>query len=73
MTEETVNAERLIRIDEVCQRVGLGKSTVYVMMRDGRFPKPYKISFGAVRWSEEEIAAWIADVKDLPEGQCWKT
>ena len=31
---------RLIRLPEVQHRVGLGRSTIYRWMAEGRFPKP---------------------------------
>jgi prophage regulatory protein len=42
---------------------------IYAMIKDGRFPRPYKISPFAARWSEQELIAWIADVKDGFEGK----
>ena len=69
MAEASGPPERLIKLDEVCRRVGLGKSMIYEMIREGRFPRPYKISPFASRWSEHEIVAWIADVKDGFEGK----
>ena len=55
--------ERLIKLEEVRQLVGLGKTTIYQMIADERFPAPYRVTPGAVRWSEHEIRVWIADVK----------
>lgn len=69
MVEDDPRPERLIRLDEVCRRVGLGKSMIYKMIQEGRFPRPYKISPFASRWSENEIVAWITDVKDGFEGK----
>lgn len=61
--------ERLIKLEEVCRRVGLGKTMIYAMIKDGKFPRPYKISPFASRWSEREVVAWIDDVKDGFEGK----
>lgn len=69
MAEASEQPERLIKLDEVCRRVGLGKSMIYEMIKNGRFPRPYKISPFASRWSEIEIVEWIADVKDGFEGK----
>jgi prophage regulatory protein len=55
--------DRLIRLSEVKQRVGLGKTKIYGMIAEGRFPKPYKISSAAARWSAREIDAWIANIR----------
>ncbi|WP_302184788.1 helix-turn-helix transcriptional regulator [Salmonella enterica] len=51
------------------RRVGLGKSMIYRLISERRFPPPYKISPFASRWSEREIVSWIADVKDGFEGK----
>lgn len=58
------DGERLIRLSEVKQRVGLGKTLIYEMISEGRFPKPYKVTPAAARWSEREIDAWIAAVTE---------
>jgi len=64
MTESTEEScDRLLRLLEVRRRVGLGKTMIYELIADGRFPKPYKITPAAVRWSEREIEAWIDRVK----------
>lgn len=57
------SSDRLLRLPEVRQRVGLGKTMIYELIADGRFPKPYKITPAAARWSEQEIEAWIDSVK----------
>lgn len=69
MAEVSERPERLIKLEEVCRRVGLGKSMIYVMIKDGRFPPPYKLSPFASRWSEQEVVTWIAEVKDGFEGK----
>ncbi|MEJ5979102.1 AlpA family phage regulatory protein [Novosphingobium sp. PS1R-30] len=61
--------ERFLRLKEVCHRVGLGKSMIYEMIGEKRFPKPYLISPSAARWSEQEVVAWIDEVKDGFEGK----
>ncbi|WP_394438960.1 helix-turn-helix transcriptional regulator [Sphingobium naphthae] len=57
------SSDRLLRLPEVRQRVGLGKTMIYELIADGRFPKPYKITPAAARWSEREIEFWIDSVK----------
>jgi prophage regulatory protein len=52
---------RLIRLPEVQHRVGLGRSTIYRWMAEGRFPKPVQLGGYAVAWAEEEIETWISD------------
>ena len=61
--------ERFLKIEEVKRRVGLGKSMIYRLIQEGKFPAPYKLSPSASRWSDREIIAWIDDVKDGFEGK----
>lgn len=51
---------RLIRLPEVQHRVGLGRSTIYRWMAEGKFPKPVQLGGYAVAWAEEDVNAWIS-------------
>jgi prophage regulatory protein len=66
---DAVAPERFLKLDEVKRRAGLGKSMIYRLIQEGRFPAPYKLSLGASRWSERELVAWIDEVKDGFEGK----
>ncbi len=57
---ETKRSTRLIRIKEVQHRVGLGRSTIYRWMAEGKFPKPVQLGGYAVAWAEDDIESWIA-------------
>lgn len=52
---------RLIRLPEVQHRVGLGRSTIYRWMAEGKFPKPVQLGGYLVAWAEEEVESWITD------------
>jgi prophage regulatory protein len=54
----TSNGERMIPLMAVMQRVGLGRTTIYKMIRDRSFPAPVKIGPRASRWIETEVATW---------------
>ncbi|WP_083277015.1 helix-turn-helix transcriptional regulator [Sphingobium phenoxybenzoativorans] len=54
--------DRLLRLPEVMQRVGLKRSAIYKMMRDGRFPHSRSLSPRCAVWIESEIDAWIASI-----------
>ena len=51
--------DRLLRRTEVEVRTGLSRTSIYRLMREGRFPEPLKIGSKAVRWPESEIADWL--------------
>lgn len=52
------NDDRLLRLDEVKDIVGLGKTMIYRLEREGRFPQRFKPGGCASRWSEQEVIAW---------------
>ena len=61
--------DRFLKLDEVKRRVGLGKSMIYRLIQERKFPPPYKLSAFASRWSNREVSAWIDKVKDGFEGK----
>lgn len=50
---------RLVRLDEVIDRIGLGKTAIYGRIREKVFPAPVPLGGGSVAWVESEIDAWI--------------
>jgi prophage regulatory protein len=49
----------LLRIGSVATHLGLSRSQVWRMVKEGRFPKPRRLSTRAVAWLEPEVSAWI--------------
>lgn len=50
----------LIDVKEVVRRVGLGRTTVDKLIREGKFPPRVKIGF-LTRWSAAAVDAWIQE------------
>jgi prophage regulatory protein len=50
---------RYIRFKELRQRVPLGRTTIWRMMRDGQFPRSRRIGKAAMAWLEDEVEGWI--------------
>jgi len=50
---------RLLRLPAVLALTGLGRDTVYKLIRDGRFPSQRRITARASAWREDEVVAWI--------------
>lgn len=42
---------------------GLAKSTVWKWVKEGKLPKPKKLSPRVSVWKESDIMAWIAEVE----------
>lgn len=53
--------ERLCRLPEVEALTGCKKSTIYLMLRQGRFPKPVRLSARMVAWPESAVVAWVRE------------
>ncbi len=58
--QKTQNA-RLIRRKEVQDKTGLGASSIYAMMKTGKFPKCLNLSERRVAWLESDIDNWITE------------
>lgn len=52
---------RLIRRKEVQAATGLGASSIYALVAQGKFPAPLNLSERRVAWVEAEVHAWIAE------------
>jgi prophage regulatory protein len=51
---------RMLRLPQVIEATGLGKTTIYALQADADFPMCVKITAHSVAWVEEEVQAWIA-------------
>ena len=52
-------SDRIVRTPEACQLSGLSRSTLLRLVRDGRFPKPVRLSPNAVGWRLSDLAQWL--------------
>lgn len=50
---------RLLRINEVVQRVGIARSTIWLWVKTGKFPKGKKLSSKVTVWQSQEIDSFI--------------
>lgn len=59
MSTESSAKGALLRRNQVEQRTGLARSTVYKLIATGDFPPPIKLTRKAVAWPEAAIDAWV--------------
>ncbi|MBY3790546.1 AlpA family transcriptional regulator [Photobacterium carnosum] len=52
---------RFIHLKEVMHVTGLGRSSIYNYMAEGRFPKTVSLGGRAVAWVESEIIDWMLE------------
>ena len=50
---------KILRLPEVIEVRGLGRSTIYAKVAQGQFPKPIKLGDRATGWLDTEIYDWI--------------
>jgi len=51
--------ERILRIDEVLNMIGLSRKTIWTMEQEGRFPKHIQLGKRVIAWRYSEIIQWI--------------
>ena len=52
-------ARRFLRLPDVKQASGYGRTAIYEKIRKGVFPRPYPLGARAVGWLAEDIDTWI--------------
>ena len=52
---------RFLRLPEVLERTGLSRSTIYVRLAEGSFPRPVPLGARAVGWIEAELDEWVRE------------
>jgi prophage regulatory protein len=57
MNEDNLN--RLLRITDVAYQTSLAKSTIWLWVSQGKFPKPLSLSPTIKVWRKSDIDAWI--------------
>jgi prophage regulatory protein len=57
---------KLLRIADVSIKTTLAKSTIWLKMAEGSFPKPTKLSPAINVWRESDIDEWIENKFSQP-------
>ena len=50
---------KILRLPQVKKIVGLSRSTIYLRMNQGTFPKAISLGERAVGWLESDVNEWI--------------
>ena len=59
---------KLMKIKEVMDCTGLGRSTLYNYISEGLFPKPVSLGARSVAWVESEVEEWILEKIEQRDG-----
>ena len=49
----------ILRLPDVKRSTGLSRSTIYLRITQGTFPKPVSLGGRAVGWLEAEVQRWL--------------
>ena len=60
-TRDVANVGNVVRLPEVRRMTKLGRSTIYRLQADRKFPQSLKLGARAVGWLEREVCQWLAD------------
>lgn len=52
---------RILRLPAVRELTGLPRSTLYLYMSKGLFPKPIKLGVRSVGWIQDEVDQWLRE------------
>ncbi|KZY60194.1 AlpA family transcriptional regulator [Oleiphilus sp. HI0073] len=52
--------DHILRLKEVCEITGLGRSTIYELVRKEQFPKQVKLTARSVGWRQSQVVEWIS-------------
>ena len=63
---------RILRRPAVEARTGLSRSTIYLKVAHGLFPRPIPLGLRAVGWIEAEVNAWIQQQVNASRGNTEK-
>ena len=51
--------DKILRLPEVLNLTGLGRSTIYKKISAGEFPKSISLGVKSVGWIESDIQKWL--------------
>ena len=65
MTDQRHKQMTILRRKQVQERTGLSRSTIYLRIAQGDFPKAVSLGARAVGWIELEIDQWLTSRVEL--------
>lgn len=58
-SQSPVPCVQILRLPQVCKATGLGRSMIYQLESERRFPCRVRIGARAVGWVEAEVQSWL--------------
>ncbi len=68
MNDHGHSRPRILRRKQVQELTGLSRSTIYLRIAQGTFPKAISLGTRAVGWLESEVDEWLNSRVELSRG-----
>lgn len=56
-----MDAQSILRLPQVMGQVGLSRSTIYSLQKQGKFPQAVQLGSRSVGWFSGEVSSWLAE------------
>jgi len=63
-TERAPMTKRILRLGSVIDITGLSRSTIYLRISEGTFPKQVSLGARAIGWRQEDIQTWLDNLAE---------
>lgn len=57
--QTTIKPEQRYRVDFIAAFLSVSKNTIWRLTREGKFPKPVKLSERVTAWKGEDVLSWL--------------
>jgi len=59
-TADPLKVGNNLRVSTLAPRLGVSKNTIWRLVREGKFPRPIKITQKISVWKADDVLAWLA-------------
>lgn len=71
MTDKSGSQQlEILRRQQVQERTGLARATLYQLIQQGQFPRPVSLSARTVGWLSHEVEAWLRERVSQRNADC---
>lgn len=57
----------LLDVKQVAELLNIGVSTVWALVKEGRFPEPIRLTSRCSRWKRSDVVAWSKTLRNENE------
>jgi prophage regulatory protein len=65
MSQAQPDLDRIIRLPELLQIIGLSTASLYRQMAEGCFPRPVRLGRNAVGWRARSVFLWLDSLEEV--------